>query len=229
VKAILLSSRLLAPEVRHLQFEVPGDQELTFVPGQFVSLTAGIAGRQVTRAYSICSPPGGNRFELCLNRVHEGVFSPYLFDLKPGAEIHLRPPLGHFTLRQPPRDAVFVATGAGIAPFRSMLHHQLPRGGGLRLTLLFGTRFEQSILYREEFEVFRARYPGFRFWPTLSRPSSRWQGRTGHVQAHLEEAIGGARDIDVYICGLKLMVDDVRGRLKEMGFLRDQIRYEKYD
>ena len=49
------------------------------------------------------------------------------------------------------------------------------------------------------------------------------------MQAHLEEAIGGARDIDVYICGLKLMVDDVRGRLKEMGFLRDQIRYEKYD
>ena len=229
MKAVLLQSRKLAPDVRHFLFEVPGDEPLSFVPGQFVSLTAEISGRKITRAYSICSPPGGNRFELCLNRVHEGIFSPYLFDLKPGAEVYFRPPLGQFTLRQPPRDAVFVATGTGIAPFRSMLHHQLPRPGELRLTLLFGVRFEQNILYRDEFEVFRARYPGFRFWPTLSRPSASWQGRIGHVQSHLEEALGGRRDIDVYICGLKLMVDDVRARLKEMGFQRDQMRYEKFD
>jgi CDP-4-dehydro-6-deoxyglucose reductase len=45
----------------------------------------------------------------------------------------------------------------------------------------------------------------------------------------LEEAIGERRDLEIYICGLKAMVDDVRARLKQMGFDRKQIIYEKYD
>jgi CDP-4-dehydro-6-deoxyglucose reductase len=49
------------------------------------------------------------------------------------------------------------------------------------------------------------------------------------VQAHLEDAIAGRRDVDIYLCGLKEMVDDVRGIVKGMGFDRKQIRYEKYD
>jgi CDP-4-dehydro-6-deoxyglucose reductase len=49
------------------------------------------------------------------------------------------------------------------------------------------------------------------------------------VQAHLAEATSERRDIDVYLCGLKPMVDDVRLILKGMGFDRKQIRYEKYD
>ena len=73
------------------------------------------------------------------------------------------------------------------------------------------------------------RFPHFRFMPTLSRPPESWTGRTGHVQAHLAEAIGDRRDVDVFLCGLKLMVDDVRNILKEMGFDRKQILFEKYD
>ena len=61
-----------------------------------------------------------------------------------------------------------------------------------------------------------------------SRRSSR-SGRTGRVQAHLAEAIGGRSDMDIYLCGLQHKVDDVRQILKGMGFDRKQIRYEKYD
>ena len=49
------------------------------------------------------------------------------------------------------------------------------------------------------------------------------------MQTHLDEAIGERRDIDIYLCGLQPMVDDVRQILKGMGFDRKQIRYEKYD
>ena len=62
-----------------------------------------------------------------------------------------------------------------------------------------------------------------------SRPEPSWIGRTGHVQQHLLEAVGDRRDMDVYVCGLKAMVDDVRAQLKGMGFDRKQIIYEKYD
>ncbi len=219
----------LAPGVRHFVFEAPNLENLNFIPGQFVSLTDSVGSRAITRAYSIASAPGdSNRFELCLNRVDEGAFTPHLFGLSPGDAIEMQPPLGTFTLRQPLRDSLLVATGTGIAPFRSMLKVAL-QSDSPAFTLLFGVRHESHLFYRHEFEEMAQRFPQFHFWPTLTQPGPAWTGRTGRVQAHLAEAIGGRMDIDIYLCGLKPMVDDVRQTLKGMEFDRKQIRYEKYD
>jgi CDP-4-dehydro-6-deoxyglucose reductase len=122
VQAKLIEWEEIAPGVRHFVFEAPQMARLDFIPGQFVSLTDSVESREITRAYSIASAPGeGNRFELCLNRVDDGAFSPHLFDLSPGDAVEMQPPLGTFTLRQPLRDSLLIATGTGIAPFRSML------------------------------------------------------------------------------------------------------------
>jgi NAD(P)H-flavin reductase len=96
-------------------------------------------------------------------------------------------------------------------------------------TLLFGVRHEPYLLYREEFEQMERTHAHFRFWPTLTQPAPEWTGRSGRVQGHWEEALAGRRDVDVMLCGLKPMVDDMRRILKEAGFDRKQIRYEKYD
>ena len=233
LKAKLLGQRELAPEVHHFEFELPGVETFHFTPGQFVSVIEHVDGKEITRAYSIASPRDGNRFELCLNRVEDGIVSPYLFDLKPGDEVELGEPLGYFTLRHPGRRAVFVATGTGIAPFRSMLLDHLPKTQP-RITLLFGVRYEYGLLYRDELEQLQREYLSFRFMPTITRPTETWRGRTGRVQAHLDEALAiqsyeDRSTIDIYICGLKDMVDDVRRELKGRGFDRKQIIYEKYD
>ena len=229
MQARLIEWMEIAPGIRHFVFEAPEVRRLDFVPGQFVSFSDRVRGKEITRAYSIASAPSeSNRFDLCLNRVEDGAFSPHLFDLAPGDSVQMQPPLGLFVLRQPPRDTLMMATGTGIAPFRSMLHAHLS-GDSPAFTLLFGVRYESHLLYRDEFEEMARRFPKFRFWPTLTRPGPDWSARVGRVQAHLAEAIGGRRDIDVFLCGLKPMVDDVRHILKEMGFDRKQIRYEKYD
>jgi len=247
MQAKLIECVEVAPGLGHFVFEAQNGEArngtgLDFIPGQFVSFTAEIVGnnaaqaKQITRAYSLASAPHSvspeNRFELCLNLAPEGLFSHYLFRMKPGDTVEMRPPLGMFVLRQPPRDSLFIATGTGIAPFRSMVKAHLSASSP-RFTLLFGVRYESHLIYRAEFEDLARRYPNFRFWPTLSRPEPSlqhpWSGRTGHVQTHMEEALEGRRDIDVYLCGLKLMVDDVRSRLKAAGFDRKQIFYEKYD
>jgi CDP-4-dehydro-6-deoxyglucose reductase len=230
MQARLIESRELAPEVRHFVFKAetaPGER-FEFIPGQFVSLTRTLGGREITRAYSLASAPDGSRFELCLNRVEEGAFSPSLFEMRPGETVAIRPPLGMFMLRQPPRESLFVATGTGIAPFRSILKAHLTEDSPA-FTLLFGVRYESHLFYWEEFEEMSRRFPRFRFWPTVTRPGPEWTRRTGRVQEHLEDAIGERRDLDVYLCGLKAMVDDVRHILKTMGFDRKQIFYEKYD
>jgi ferredoxin-NADP reductase len=229
MEAKLIQSSEIAPDVRHFVFEVPEVEKFTFVPGQFVSMNQVINEKKITRAYSIASAPSEtNRFELCLNLVHEGLLSPRLFQMQPGDAIEIRPPLGMFVLRNPPRDTVFIATGTGIAPFRSILKAQL-HAASQAITLVFGVRHESHLMYRAEFEEMASQVPHFRFLPTLSRPTASWTGRSGHVQKHLHEAIGERRDVDVFLCGLKLMVDDVRNILKEMGFERKQILFEKYD
>jgi ferredoxin-NADP reductase len=229
MRATVLEFHDIAPEVRHFVFEVPEVQQLHFKPGQFVSFNETLKGKKITRPYSIVSLPDGNRFELCLNLVHEGVFTPHLFAMQPGDSIEMSAPLGFFVIRDPAKEAVFIATGTGIAPFRAMAPGYLSHPNARQLTLLFGVRHEQTIYYRDDFEALAAKYPNFHFWPTLSRAESSWAGRTGHVQAYLLEAIGDRRDLDVYICGLKAMVDDVRAILKGLGFDRKQIIFEKYD
>jgi CDP-4-dehydro-6-deoxyglucose reductase len=141
----------------------------------------------------------------------------------------MKGPLGHFVLKNPPNDSIFVATGTGIAPFRSMLHAHLEAHPDRQFTLVFGVRFEPSLLYRTEFERLANDNPHFRFLPTLSRPEESWNGLKGHVQQHVMDTLGDRRDVDVYICGLKAMVDDLRGNLKEVGLDRRQIIFEKYD
>jgi len=238
MRARLIQSVEIAPEVRHFVFEAPDVEKLFFTPGQFVSFTDTVGGKKITRAYSIASAPGEtNRFELCLNLVTDGHLSPRLFSMQPGESVEMLPPLGQFVIRHADRDAILIATGTGIAPFRSILRAHL-NDASRAFTLLFGVRHEHSLMYRAEFEEMARHYSHFRFLSTLTRPGPDWTGLTGRVQQHLIQSLGtrpggeppGPRgDVDVFLCGLKAMVDDVRNILKAMGFDRKQILYEKYD
>ncbi len=224
----------LTPTTKHFEWEVVAGGRFEFVAGQFISMTLERNGEQHTRAYSIASPPrGDSRFDLCLNRVLGGMFSNYLSDLAPGATLDFTGPHGFFTVQSPvERDLVFIATGTGIAPIRGMFADLFARNllASHETWLLFGVRYPETILYREEFEQLAAVQANFHFVPTLSRPPAGWRGRTGYVQKQLREMFAGRKDFNAYLCGLKAMVDDVRKILKEeLGLDRKQIRYEKYD
>ncbi len=232
--ARLVRSSPLSDYTKHLEFEVHGVPRFGFVAGQWLSLkTNAPDGEEMTRAYSIASPPSENgRFAFCLNRVEDGFMSNHLCDLSEGAEITFQGPFGSFILRPPMRDTVFIATGTGIAPFRSMLHWLLAddeRHLEHQLTLLFGVRYEQDIYYREEFERLAAEHTNFHFLPTLSRGGPEWKGLRGYVQEHLPSIIGERIDMHAYICGLDKMVSVNRELLKSLGWDRKQIVYEKYD
>lgn len=232
--ARLTRSTSLSEYTKHVEFEVNGLPRFGFVPGQWLSLKATTPdGEEITRAYSIASPPSENgRFAFCLNRVQDGFMSNHLCDMREGEEITFQGPFGSFILRPPLRDTIFIATGTGIAPFRSMLHWLLAdqrRHEGRHFWLLFGVRYEQDIYYRDEFERLAAEHANFQFLPTLSRGGPEWKGLRGYVQDHLLEIVGDRTDMHAYICGLDKMVSANRELLKSLGWDRKQILYEKYD
>jgi ferredoxin-NADP reductase len=245
----------------HFEFVLDELDTFSFIPGQFVSAVADDqAGKEQTRAYSIASAPNGNRLDFCLNRVEGGFFSNLLADLADfpvGGTIQVYGPNGFFTLREPIADSILVATGTGIAPMRGFLQWLFPADGqdrseGKQIWLVYGTRYESEMYYRDEFEAYAARHANFHYLPTLSRASENWTGLRGYVQEHMARIIEerAARlgqilpvpppdpgippaqlrfDINVYICGLNNMITSVRNCLKSFGWHRKQIISERYD
>jgi ferredoxin-NADP reductase len=179
----------------HLEFVLDEMPEFDFAPGQFISTVASDSrGKSQTRAYSIASAPSENKFDLCVNRVENGFFSNHLCDLPEGDTVQVHGPHGNFTLRTPLTDAIFVATGTGIAPMRAFTQWLFPEQGehagedrsqGREFWCIYGTRYESELYYRDYFERIAAEHENFHYVTTLSRAAEEWSGRRGYVQEYL--------------------------------------------
>lgn len=240
--ARLASARALTPFVRELTFERADGAPLAFEAGQWVSLVLpvpppGASEGEVRRAYSIASPPDGSpRFQIAVTRVEGGPGSMFLHALEPGATLEAIGPQGFFTR---PLDktgpSLFVATGTGFTPLRSMLLDALARGEGRALWVLFGVRVEADLLYGDELDALARTHPNVRVELVLSRAHEGWKGRRGYVQAHVPELWRdledrGEGEPHAYVCGLQRMVGAVRDLLrKEMNVPRQQVHSERYD
>lgn len=187
--------------------------------------------KPLRRAYSISSPPShGDVFDLCVTHVEGGTVSTFIHKLKIGDTVDVLGPLGRFTLPDPlPRDVVFIATGSGIAPFRSMIFDQLVRLTPRSLYLIFGNRYADDILYKEEWPALTQAHPNFKLLHTLSRPGPEWNGEKGYVQEKIEKFIPDRAQKDFYICGLNAMITQVQARLIGLGVPVEQVHYERYD
>ncbi len=229
--ATLIQSRLISPSVVGLSLSV-GPDPMPFIAGQWIDLYVPTPSGPIKRAYSIASAPADREVELAVTRVEGGVASPTLHALVPGDAVAFDGPLGFFTRDAAARaePALFVATGTGLSPFRSMLRERMAKPRQPPVTLLFGARSQADILWRDEIEQLASQDPSLRFEVTLSQPQAGWSGRTGYVQSHLAALVREAGAPPVYICGLSKMVSEVRALLKsELQYDRKRIHSERYD
>jgi CDP-4-dehydro-6-deoxyglucose reductase, E3 len=234
----LADASLIAPAVRRMVFERASGQPFRFLPGQWVNLVLPLPGGEIKRAYSIASAPRPDdaRFEIAVTHVTGGPGSQYLHALPEGATLRAIGPQGLFT-RRPDEGApsIFVGTGTGVTPLRSMIVSAFEAGAGEPLWLLFGARHEDDVLYRDDFAALEAAHPGFRHVVTLSRPGPSWTGPSGYVQAHLPALFRALSEASpsmphAYVCGLDRMVSSVRDLLRgELGVDRKHVHAERYD
>jgi ferredoxin-NADP reductase len=238
-EARLVAARRLSPAVREMVFERADGKPFAFDPGQWVNLVLPLETGEIKRAYSIASPPepSARRFELAITRVKGGPGSEYLHALEEGATLRAIGPQGLFTrLPDDGTPSIFIGTGTGVTPLRSMLLAALAAGAREPLWLLFGARHEDDVLYRDELRELAGTHPNVRYEVTLSRPGEAWQGRSGYVQAHLAELCSKLHGdplsprAHAYVCGLDRMVSSVRDHLRqELGFDRKHVHAERYD
>lgn len=220
----------LTHDVRAIELRLLEPASITFKAGQFVSFEVPTAGqsRPLTRPYSIASPPGQrDRILLVLNLVQGGPGSSYLFGLREGERTSFKGPVGAFYLRDDgTRDLLFVATGTGIAPLRSMILAQLERGDSRSVTLVWGLRSQRDLYWQEELTALAADHPSFSSVTMLSRPEPGWQGERGRVTAWVDARISSVSNLAVYLCGGSGMIKDVTAGLNAKGLC--PIYREKY-
>jgi CDP-4-dehydro-6-deoxyglucose reductase, E3 len=227
--ATVSRTRKLTHDVRELELTLVEPASIDFAPGQFVSFEIERPGRRTpaTRAYSIASPAHRhNAIELILNYVPGGPGSEYLFGLQEGDCTSFNGPVGSFVLRDSPRDLLFVATGTGIAPVRSMLSSLAEASSTRAITLLWGLRSERDLYYQDELNRLRERLPGLTFATTLTQPTDGWQGPVGRVTPLVESRIATVANLEVFLCGNGGMIRDVRDVIRHKGLC--PIRVEQY-
>lgn len=237
--ARLVATRRLTPSVRELVFERADAMPFAFAPGQWVNLVLPLPTGDIKRAYSIASAPvaGSPRFELAVTQVEGGPGSQYLHRMREGEALRAIGPQGLFTRgAEAALPSLFIATGTGVTPFRSMIQAALREAHGAPLWLLFGARYEEDILYQEELARWALQHPNLRYEITLSRATSEWTGRRGYVQHHASElvrglrALGGGAEPHAYICGLDRMVSAVKDLLRnDLALPRKHVHTERYD
>jgi ferredoxin-NADP reductase len=239
--ALLVRARTLSRAVRLLVLRITDGEPFEHVAGQWVDVVVDTPAGPLKRAYSIASAPTDDvpaELELAVTRVPDGPVSTALHALAVDTPLEVVGPSGLFTReRLPPGVAsLFVGTGTGVTPLRAMIHDELrQRPEGPPMTLLFGCRTEEDLIFRDEFESLAARHPRLRYEPTLSRPDGGWSGRRGRVQEHIPELLaalpqdGGGPH--VFICGLSPMVGEVRELLKAppLSLDRRRVHSERYD
>ena len=222
-------------------FTLDLNEEFEFNAGQFVSLSQEINGETIRRGYSIASPPdNSSKIELCIKHIKGGKMTTELFKKKVEDSVIIKGPLGIFTLDKGTKEKlVFIGTGTGIAPLRSMILDELKREKELlntdknegvinskQIQLIFGVRYENEILFKEEFEKLEQENSNFKFIPIISRPTENWNGRKGHVQDNFD--IIDVINSNVFMCGLPLMINEAREKLIEMGMDEKDIFHEVF-
>jgi ferredoxin-NADP reductase len=220
------------PYTKRYWIEAPELTSFDFIPGQFVTLDLPIHEKinKRLRSYSIASwPDGTNVFELVIVLDKKGAGTNYIFDeVSVGAELAFRGAQGVFVLKEPiEKDLFLICTGTGIAPFRSMVHHvQNKNIPHKNITLIFGCRTKDTILYYEEMKQLAASVESFTYIPVLSRET--WEGRTGYVHQIYEELCKDKKPANFLLCGWRGMIDEAKTRIVEMGYGDKDIHVEIY-
>ncbi len=230
-KAKLMQKKSLTEDVIELTFETKNP--FKFIAGQFITIRINDkSASPCFRGYSISSCPNGNNFEICVKVIPLGRGSNWLNSLNKDNEIEFIGPNGDFIFNtDSSKKILLIGAGTGIAPLKSIAENELLNGNKQAISILWGLRYMKDIFYKDYFENLVHVHKNLTFEITLSRPENGiWEGKKGRVTEILKNLNSqDFENTEIYICGLKHMIEDVKNMLKEKGLSEKQIHFEKYD
>ena len=221
-------------------FDVPADlRELfRFTAGQHLTLRANIDGSDQRRSYSLCTAPHENELRVAIKKVPGGVFSTFANErLHAGDELRVMPPQGRFSAETNPLNKnLYLAftAGSGITPVISILKSVLHQEPDSRFILFYGNRGFDQIIFREQLEELKNRYPArLAVHHVLSRESlgaDLFHGRIdGDKCRAYSRLLFQPAEVDAFfLCGPEAMTFEVKSTLEALGVDPKKIHYELF-
>ena len=209
----------ISADVALLSLKLPASERLQFLAGQYIDILLKDGKR---RSFSLANAPHDDAtLQLHIRHVAGGTFSEYVFSqMQEKAILRFEGPLGTFFLREDSdKPIIFLATGTGFAPIKSIVEHALHSGTQRPLTLYWGARHLPDIYMFDLPLQWQAAHPNFKFVPVLSQPSAEdnWSGRVGHVQDCVLQDHVEVSGVQVYACGSPSMVESAHKKLVGAG------------
>jgi ring-1,2-phenylacetyl-CoA epoxidase subunit PaaE len=236
VKAIVNETR----DAISIVFENPASGKVPYRSGQFLTLIASIQGKEIRRAYSLCSSPFvDENLAVSVKRVDDGLMSNWLPDnLKPGSTLKVMEPMGQFTTeykKERKRHVIMFAGGSGITPMMSLIKSLLTQEPDSIVSLIYCNRNIDSIIFKDELTRLETKYEGrLHVIHILDEAPMNWQGYSGLLNHEMlsklfERIPNWGSDKQTYLmCGPEGMMKNVETLLDQQHIPKENIFKESF-
>lgn len=225
------------PNAVSIVFDIPADLQegYAFKAGQYLNIKHLHEGKEIRRAYSICSTPTSGEVRIAVKKVEHGVFSTYANEvLKAGDQLEVEAPEGRFILEPNPtvahNYAAFVA-GSGITPVMAILKTVLEQEPNSKFVLVYGNKNVEETIFYKELHDLQAQYPerlNVYFVYSRIRENDSIFGRID--KANINFVVNNKHKDTAfdhyYLCGPEDMINTVSATLQEKGVSKDKIAFE---
>ncbi|MFZ6013171.1 MAG: 2Fe-2S iron-sulfur cluster-binding protein [Bacteroidota bacterium] len=221
-------------------FEHPVTGKIKYKSGQFLTLIVPVQGKEVRRAYSLCTSPFVDAdLAVTVKRVEKGLMSNWLPDsLKTGSTLKIMEPMGQFTTEydvKRKRHLIMFAGGSGITPMMSHIKSMLTQEPESIVSLIYCNRDIDSIIFKDELEKWQTKYEGrLHVIHVLDNAPMNWQGYSGLLNhdmlTKLFERIPdwGNEKTTYLMCGPEGMMKNVETLLAQRNIPKETIFKESF-
>lgn len=221
-------------------FEQPSGNPIQYKSGQFLTLIAPVNGKEVRRAYSLCSSPFVDKdLAVTVKRVDGGLLSNWLAEtLQAGSIVKVMEPMGQFTTEfaaDRKRHLIMFAGGSGITPMMSIIKSILTQEPNSIVSLIYCNRDIDSIIFKDSLEQMQTRDEGrLHVIHILDNAPMNWQGYSGllnhEMLTRLFERIPdwGIDNTTYLMCGPEGMMKNVDTLLAMRHIPKEKIFKESF-
>lgn len=228
------------PDAITIVFEQPASGNIAYKSGQFLTLIVPVDGKEVRRAYSLCTSPFVDQdLAVTVKRVEKGLMSNWLPDhLKVGDTMKIMTPTGHFTTeysKEGKRHFIMFAGGSGITPMMSIIKSVLTQEPNSIVSLIYCNRDIDSIIFKDKFDSLQTDYEGrLHVIHILDNAPMNWQGMSGLLNHEMliklfERIPDWGHEHSTYLmCGPEGMMKNVESLLELQKIPKDRIFKESF-
>ncbi len=228
----LIDRQSVARDTTEFRFEKPAG--FSFTAGQNINIKLSQLlhedKRGPRRTFTLSSAPYEDYLSVTTRMTGSG-FKKTLAELPLGTEVEFMGPKGEFSLQARWKQAVLIAGGIGITPFRSMILQSLYEKQDYLLTLLYSNKDAGSCAYHDLLTRIANESSTVRYVPTFtdSPANHEWNGEKRKIDVDfIQDYVSDFRTAIFYLCGPPAMVEELTASLTEADINPENVLAESF-